>query len=423
MQFPFFYGWLIVAIAMVAGFISSGVSNVTMAVVLKPISEDLGWSRSVTAAAITLGSFGGGLLSPLFGPVADRYGPRLLVPLGGILVGLLCIGVSQSTAPWQFYATFIPARALTEFLLCGVVPYTAIANWFHAKRPRAMGLVAMSTPLGSAATTLIFQFLVIRYGWRSAFLALGSAFLILVVLPAAIFLRRQPEDLGLFPDGVAPAADPATTTASPVLAASSTERSWTRAAAIRTPALWLLVASVFLASLGTGGIAFHTVAYFTDVKISPAVAAGALSAMALSGAFGNAIWGALAERLSPRSLSVTTALLSASSVGLLMQVDSPLTAYLFGVLFGVNARGGTAVLTQILLAHYFGRRSFGAISGVLEPFHKGALGIGALVAGVGFDWTGDYGAALWFFLGCYLASALLVFFARRPQASEPGVLE
>ena len=132
MQYPFFYGWIIVAIAMVAGFISSGVSNVTMAVVLKPISEDLGWSRSVTAAAITLGSFGGGMLSPLFGPVADRFGPRVLLPLGGILVGLLSIGVSQSSAPWQFYATFIPARALTEFLLCGVVPYTAIANWFQS---------------------------------------------------------------------------------------------------------------------------------------------------------------------------------------------------------------------------------------------------------------------------------------------------
>ncbi len=400
---------------MVAGFISSGVSNVTMAVVLKPISEDLGWSRSVTAAAITLGSFGGGMLSPLFGPVADRYGPRVLLPLGGILVGLLSIGVSQSTAPWHFYATFIPARALTEFMLCGVVPYTAIANWFHAKRPRAMGLVAMSTPLGSAATTLIFQFLVIHYGWRSAFLALGLAFLILVVVPAAIFLRRQPEDLGMYPDGGALSLLGDAFPTSTAQTSPTGERSWSRAEAIRTPAMWLLVTSVFLASLGTGGIAFHTVAYFTDVKLSPAVAAGALSVMALSGAFGNGIWGAWAERLSPRSLSVTTTVLSAASVALLMQVDSPATAYLFGVLFGVSARGGTAVLTQIMLAHYFGRRSFGAISGVLEPFHKGGLGIGALIAGVGFDWSGNYRSVLVFFLASYLLAAVLVFCARRPE--------
>jgi len=390
-----------------------------MAVVLKPISEDLGWSRGVTALAITLGSFAGGVLSPLFGPVADRFGPRILLPLGGILVGLLSIGVGLSSAPWQFYATFIPARALTEFLLCGVVPYTAVANWFHAKRPRAMGLVAMSTPLGSAAMTLIYQFLVTHYGWRSAFLFLGLAFLMLVVVPAAIFLRRQPEDLGLYPDGLAPTLHPDSISTSAVQTAAAGERSWSRTTAMRTTALWLLVASVFLASLGTGGIAFHTVAYFTDVKISPAAAAGALSVMALSGALGNGIWGVLAERLSPRSLSVTTTVLSAASVALLTQVDSPATAYLFGVLFGVSARGGTAVLTQILLAHYFGRRSFGAISGVLEPFHKGGLGAGALIAGMAFDWSGNYRAVLLFFLVSYLLSAALVFCARRPSLPSP----
>ena len=73
-RLPFFYGWLIVAITMVAGFLASVVSNITMAVVLKPISEDLGWSRTLTAAAVTLGACFGGLLSPLFGPMADRLG-------------------------------------------------------------------------------------------------------------------------------------------------------------------------------------------------------------------------------------------------------------------------------------------------------------------------------------------------------------
>jgi MFS family permease len=412
-QLPFFYGWLIVAIAMIAGFISSGVSNVTMAVVLKPISEDLGWSRTITAAAITLGSLCGGLLSPLFGPIADRFGPRVLLPVGGVLVGLFSIGVSLSHAPWQFYATFVPARALTEFLLCGVVPYTAIANWFHAKRPRAMGLVAMSTPLGSAAMSLIYQHLVTHYGWRSAFLLLGISFLALVVVPGAIFLRRQPEDLGLLPDGLPACAQPAKGPGSqPVV---STEPSWSRRQAMGTSALWLLVASTFLASLGTGGIAFHTVAFFTDVNIAPAAAAGALSVMALSGALGNAVWGTLAERLSPRTLSVTTTLMAAASVALLTEVASPVTAYFFGLVFGISARGGTAVLTQILLAHYFGRRSFGAISSMLEPFHKGGLGVGALLAGLAFDRFGDYRAVFLFFLASYLLSALLIFFARRPM--------
>ena len=416
MILPFFYGWLIVAITMVAGFLAAGVSNITMAVVLKPISEDLGWSRTLTAAAITLGACLGGLLSPLFGPIADRLGPRLLLPAGGALVGLLAFGVSLSTEPWQFYVTFVPARALTEFLLCGMIAFTTAANWFYLKRPRVMGLVALSTPLGSAVLSLVYQFFVLRYGWRSAFLALGVALWVFVVTPGLIFLRRQPEDLGLHPDGLAAPPSRHTESMDIYSAGNATaERSWSRAEAVRSPTLWLLVSSAFLAAIGTGGVAFHTAAYFTDVRIAPTIAAGAVSVMALSGAFGNGLWGALAERLHPRRLSVATMIVSAASVGLLVQVSTAGAAYLFALLFGLNARGA-GVLMQILIARYFGRGSFGAISSVLDPFHKGGLGLGALLAGFVFDSTGSYRPVFTIFLLSYLLSALLIFLARRPRA-------
>ena len=242
MQLPFFYGWVVVAIVMISGFLAAGVSNITMAVVLKPISEDLGWSRTLAAAAITLGSLLGGVLSPFFGPMADRLGPRLLLPLGGALVGLFAIGVSLSTQPWQFYATFIPARALTEFLLCGMIAFTAVANWFYVQRPRVMGLVAMATPLGSAGLSLVYQFFVTHYGWRSAFLALGISLWLFVVIPGVVFLRRQPEDLGLFPDGIEP-LDRQPDELEKKSANDTAELNWERRDAMRTHALWLLMAS------------------------------------------------------------------------------------------------------------------------------------------------------------------------------------
>jgi len=257
---------------------------------------------------------------------------------------LLAIGVSMSTEPWQFYATFVPARALTEFLLCGIVPFTAVANWFYIQRPRAMGLVAMSVPLGASALSLVYQFFVAHYGWRSAFLALW----IPVVIPGAIFLRRQPEDLGLTPDGVSAPRQSDGLLPHREEEKAVSEGSWSRGDAMRTNTFWLLVASTFLACLGTGGIAFHTVAYFTDNTITPGIAAGALSVMALAGAIGNGLWGALAERIHPRLLSVATMVISAAVV-LLAQVKGPFTAYVFAVLFGLNARGA-GVLTQILLA-------------------------------------------------------------------------
>jgi MFS family permease len=398
---------------MLAGILAAGVSNITMAVVLKPISDDLGWSRSLTAAAVTMGALLGGILSPLFGPLADRLGPRFLLPLGGALVGLLAIGVSLSTEPWQFYATFVPARALTEFLLCGVISFTAVTNWFYVKRPRVMGLVAMATPLGSAALSLVFQFFVTHYGWRSAFLALGISLWVLVVIPGIVLLRRQPEDLGLYPDGIAPSPEFRFAEKAEQIHQPADEYSWSRRDAMRTSTLWLLVVSTFLAAIGTGGTAFHTAAYFTDVKIAPSLAAAAVSVMALAGAFGNGIWGALAERISPRGLNVTTMLLAAGTMAFLTQVVAPIPAFTFALLFGLNARGA-AVLTQVLVARYFGRRSFGAISSVLDPFHKGGLGLGALFAGIAFDFTGNYQIIFMIFLASYVVSALLIFFLRRP---------
>ncbi|MGH7886470.1 MAG: MFS transporter, partial [Candidatus Binatia bacterium] len=193
------------------------------------------------------------------------------------------------------------------------------------------------------------------------------------------------------------------------------EPSWERGDAVRTRTLCLLVASAFLAAIGTGGTAFHTAAYFTDVRISPAVAAGAVSIMALSGALGNGLWGAVAERKSARALNVVTMLVAAGAVALLTQVATPLGAYVFAILFGVNARGA-AVLGQILIARYYGRRAFGAISSILDPFHKGGLGLGALLAGMAFDYFGNYRLIFICFLFSYLLSALLVFLARPPAA-------
>ena len=422
MTLPFFYGWVIVVIVVMAGVLAAGVSNITMAVMLKPISDDLGWTRSLTAAAVTMGALCGGVLSPLFGPLADRMGPRFLLPAGGALVGLLAIGVSFSTEPWQFYATFVPARALTEFLLCGMIAFTAVANWFYIKRPRVMGLVAMATPLGSAALSLVYQFFVTHYGWRSAFLALGITLWVLVVLPGLIFLRRQPEDLGLLPDGVAHVdPDSSLKQNGKVAASSASEFSWQRSDAMRTTTLWLLVTSAFLSAIGTGGVAFHMAAYMTDGALAPALAATVVSVMALSGAFGNGVWGALAERFHPRRLNVLTMLAAAASVALLMQVRSGVTAYLFALVFGINARGA-AVLTQILIARYFGRRSFGAISSILDPFHKGGLGLGALFAGIAFDYLGSYRAIFTIFLVSYVVSALMIFLARKPGIKQTAAV-
>jgi cyanate permease len=183
---------------------------------------------------------------------------------------------------------------------------------------------------------------------------------------------------------------------------------------VRTPALWLVVVSSTLATVATGGMAFHVVAYFTDQGVGPEAAAGALGLLALAGATGGVLWGLLAERLPPRTVSLVILFSSAASVVLLLQVRTALLAYVAALLFGFAGRGGL-VLTHVLIARYYGRRSFGAISGFADPFGKVGLGGGPLVAAAAFDLTGSYQGVFVAFAGAYLLAAGLIFFARAPR--------
>jgi len=412
-----YYGWLIVAITMLSAFLGAGLNNVSMAVVLKPLSEDQGWPRTLTAGAVTAGALLAGLLAPWVGRLADRIGPRVLVPIGAVLVGGLAALISSASAPWQFYAAYVPARALGDTLLSGVVPMTAVANWFQVKRPRVMGLVFMSVPLGSAGLALLYQQLITHFGWRMAFLALGGLLWTLAVIPAAIFLRRQPEDLGLLPDGAKPGPRPAPEQREHAIPAPvEAGRSWRLGEALRTPALWLIVVSSTLATVATGGMAFHLVAYYTDLGIPPGVAASALGLLALAGAGGSTLWGLVSERVSPRYVGTAVALGGAATALLLLQVRTPLLAYVGALLFGLAARGGL-VMTQVLLARYYGRRSFGAISGFADPFGKVGLGGGPLLAAAAFDLTGSYRAVFAGFTAAFVLAAILVYCARQPRAA------
>lgn len=413
---PFFYGWFVVAVSMLAAFVGSGLNNVNMGVIFKPMADDLGWSRSLMAGSVAGGTLVSGIVSPISGRLADKLGPRVLMPLGALLMALLALTLGFVTEPWQFYAAYIPARAISNGLLIGVVPVTAAANWFYLQRPRAIGLVTMSVPLGASAIALIYQFMINVHGWRSTFLTLAALLLTLVVVPTALFMRRQPEDFGLLPDGaLAPApAEPGEIRRS---GEPGPEISWTLREAVSTPSLWLIAACLALGSLASGGIAFNMAAYFSDADFDPTLAAGTLSVFALAGAVGSGIWGFLAERFTIRAVSTGTMAVSALSLALLLVANNPVMAYVFAALFGLTARG-QAAMGPILIAHYFGRRSFGSINGVTSPLSMAGLGLGPVAAAATFDSTGSYRGIILIFIGAFVLAALLMALARKPRRAD-----
>lgn len=403
----FFYGWLVVAVAALAAIIGAGLDHVAFGVVLKPMSEEQGWPRSVVSGAVATGTLAAAVIAPFAGQLADRLGPRLLIAGGALATGGLTLAMSFANEPWQFYAAYVPARALATSTLGGVVALTAAANWFQHKRPRAIGMVSMAAPVGAAVMAQFYQGLLGGVGWRGAFVALAGLTLA-VALPAAWLLRRRPEDVGLRPDG---AAGVAASQTSPAPA----EDSWSPGAAARTPAFWLIIASFMLAALSIGSIGFHLVAYFTDTGVDPATAAGILSLYALTGGAAILLWGFLSERVHVRYLAVAILGLSGAAVLLLLNVQGVLGALLFAVLYGFTGRS-QSTLVQIMLANYFGRRFFGSISGITIAFQLAVMGISPWVAALVFDLTGSYADIFRLFIALYGVSAACMFLARKPEA-------
>ena len=405
-----FYGWYILAIGMVGAFMAAGTSQLFMSIMLKPLTQEFGWSRTAATGAITTGTIISGILSLPIGRLADKYGPRALAALGALITAIGYAAFSKFVALWQFYLIFIISRAISTNTLSNIVPRTAVVNWFFRFRGRALGLLAMSPALGASVLTIIAQFIMENHGWRSVFVIFAIAMIVFQAIPAALVLRKRPEDLGLLPDGERRAAVSIT---SSTQAGAAEELNWTLRDAIRTSAIWLLSAAIFVALAVNAGIGFHMAAYFTDVGIDSTIAVGAISVYALTGAISNLIWGFLTERLPERLMAATVMIIGAAAILFLHFVRTAPGAYAFAVIFGLSSRG-EGVLVNIILAQYYGRSSFGAINGFVFPFSMIGLGFGPLISSFSFDLTGSYNTGFNIFIVASLIAATLLWVAKKP---------
>ena len=407
-----YYGWYVIGVTMMGGFLAAGVSQLFMGVMLKPMTEDLGWSRTETAGAITLGTFAAGGLSPVVGWLVDRHGPRLLAPTGALLVVCAYIVLANLTEIWHFYLAYLLGRGVAASTIGGVVSMTVAANWFRRKRGRALGFTAMAVPLGGAVLALLGQLIIELQGWRAVFATFAVLLAVLYVVPALLIIRRRPEDLGLLPDGetARQADDREKEEPRP-------ERSWTLKEATRTKALWLLIVGLTVGTLANSAVGFHQVAYYTDQGISPALAATLLSVYAFSGAFANGMWGWMIERFSERGLVVTATALCSFAVLFLLMVNTTPEAIVFAIIFGLAGRGESSLI-MMMIAQYYGRDSYGTISGFITPFQMIGLGLGPLLGSISYDAAGSYTGAFGALAGAYLVAAVFLFLARKPVPKD-----
>jgi len=408
---PFYYGWAVLFLSFVATYLSNGSAQITMSGIQTYILEDTGWDRSTLSLTVTLGTFTAGFVTPVFGRLVDISGPRMIMPFAALTVGICFVWISGTSGFTQFFAGYIVARGIGTPALIAIVPRTIVVNFFYKKRNLALGLQSMARPLAGAFNIQMFSYISERSGWRTGYRTLGI-YGFIIALPLLLFMRKTPEEIGLLPDGE-------TTT---VIKNGGmrhkenikvNEMSWSARDAIRTYSFWFLAVSQFIGMLVLGTMSFQFVPYLHESGLSIAMAAIAWSLASIMDAISNPIWGLFGDKYSPRPL-ILIAIPSAAFItsGFLL-IDGGYIGFALVVAWGTFV-GGLEILGGMLLANYYGRDSYGTISGILTPFQITGLGLGPFLGSTIYIMSGSY-TPLFIFAVCgYLISFSLVLIARKP---------
>ena len=383
-RLPFFYGWNILFAAGSSMVVRNAAASLTLAVFIFPMSEDLGWSRTLIAGAASVGGLAATVASPVVGWALDRYGARVILTGSVLVMGLSTISLAWATVPIAFYLAYGTGRVIFSSPM-NIGSSVVVSRWFVRRRGRATGILFLSHSLGMITFPLIAG-LVIKYrGWEDAWIVLGVLVWVLALGPVSMLVRQSPESVGLLPDGDLPTEqDDGTPAESP-----AEEQNWTLKEAMRTPTLWLLALATGFLYLLQSGTNIHQGAYFLDQGLGVGVSAATLSMNAVFTGVGSLFWGWLVDKAPVRYTYAGVALMMAVALILFPIADTIVEALTVAAIFGM-AVGGILVVPVVAYANYFGRQSLSAIRGVTEPLVSLGQAIGAVFSGIVYDVTGSY---------------------------------
>jgi MFS family permease len=397
----FSYGWIVVGAGAMMTCVGFG-AMLSLAVFLQPISTAMGWSRSGVSAAATIDFLCMGFAAFFWGALSDRFGTRIVVLAGSVLLGTGLIAASQATSLWQFQLAFgvLIGIAAGSFY----APMVAVASaWIEDHRSLAVALVSAGMGVAPLTIAPTASWLITTYDWRIAMLVIGIASWALLI-PASLLVRPAPK----------PAAHSAGTTITP-------DTQWTVAQALRTPQFITLALAHFACCAAHSGPIFHMVSYAMICGIAPLTAVTVYSLAGFSGLGGRLLLGALADRLGAKPVLVGGLFVQAMSVATYLAVAQLGEFYALSVIFGL-AYGGVMPLYAVLVREYFGARIMGSVFGAVSAFASLGMALGPLAGGWVFDTFQTYN---WLYVGSFgigiaaVAVALSFPSAKRPR--EPAL--
>jgi MFS family permease len=407
-RLPFFYGWVVVAVT----FVSMGIgvnARTAFSLFFPPIISEFGWERGVTAGAFSFGFVVSAIVSPLFGRLMDRAGPRAVMELGVVLIAGGLLLAPLTTQPWHLYVT-IGVLVGAGSVCLGYSGFSLfLPNWFIRRRGLATGIAFAGVGVGSVTLLPWVQHMIEQGGWRSACTAMGLLTLI-VLLPINLLLRKRPEDIGLRPDGdAAPSASsakPVSNILDPVWAATD----WTLARAVRTARFWWIASGYFCGLYVWYAVQVHQTKFLLEIGYSPGVSVWALGLVSLLGIPGQILLGHLSDRIGREAIwAISCAGFAICFAALIALKYEPSLAlvYLMVVAQGALGYGLTSVMGAVVLEIFQGPH-YGSIFGTLMVVALAGGAAGPWVTGVLYDLTGSYTLAFAIGIVVSVISALAI---------------
>jgi MFS family permease len=374
----YFYGYNIVA----AGFVIQAVcigAMFTYGVFFKELQIAFGWSRAMISGASSMAFLimGGG--AALAGGLNDRIGPRIILTTSAVVTGVGYLLMAGIQSLWQLYLLY-GCLVGVGFATHDVITLSTAARWFVKRRGIMSGFLKVGTGAGQLTIPLIVSSLIAAYGWRQTYLILGG-FTLIALVCAAQLMRRDPQSMGLQPDGALQNTQQSMT--------SNTDTDLPLAVIARSRLFWYICMAEFAGFFSIFTVVVHIVPHARDIGLSPTIAAGLLSTIGGVSMLGRIVMGAASDRLGGRrSLIICFIVLLASLVWLLL-ASSAWMLYLFAIVYGF-AHGSLFTVVSPAIAELFGTNSHGLLFGFV--LFSGTLGgsIGPLLAGFLFDQTGTY---------------------------------
>jgi MFS family permease len=366
-----YYGWVIVAAGALITCVAMG-AMFALPVYLQPISADTGWTHAGISLAMTIGFVVMGVAGFGWGTLSDRIGPRPVILVATILLGLGLLIASRTSNLLVFqlaYGGLVGGSGGAFFapLIASTV------GWFDKHRSLAVSLVSLGAGIAPMVMTPLATVLIQGYGWRNAMLMVAIA-AVVIIIPVGLFVRPAP---------AAPAHAPSSAHA-PEQAKPSSMR-----AALRTPQFIVLAATFFLCCAAHSGPIFHTVSYAMICGASALAAASIYSVEGLSGLFGRLIFGLLADRFGARRVILGGLLLQAAGIYSYIYVSQLEHFYLLALVLGM-AYGGVMPLYAVLARDYFDQKVMGTVLGAATMTSSIGMAFGPVGGGWLYDTFGTY---------------------------------